>query len=220
MNGSDSALQRVLGAPSATDRDEMKVELLGEFHLGRPISDLLPLLQSHNGNAVQVGIWISSELGTSLKPLLKDIVPLLSHAEPTVRFLAVDCILKWASAADGQALASAVLLVDDPAMAVRWKALRFLSSASTEQLQAAQSQLASMNGPVRIVSGLAWLLGEDAQDPLKVQAQLRNTDALLRKFGVVAATRLSQINEQPLIEASGSGDSEVRQFAADMLSLF
>jgi hypothetical protein len=219
MEGPPSALQRVLDAPSAAARDELKVELLDEFHLGWPIGDLLSLLQSHNGNAVQVGIWIASELGTNGKPLLIEIVPLLGHTAPTVRFLAIDCVLEWASATDKLALATAARLVDDPTMAVRWKVLQFLSLASTGQLQAARSQLKSMNGPARLVSGLAWLLSEGAEDPLKVLEQLRNPDPLLRKFGVVAATRLWQRDEEPLIGASKSSDSEVRQFAADMLSL-
>jgi hypothetical protein len=219
MNRTDSPLQQLLAGPSADDRDRLKVKLLDEFHRGRPASDLRALLRSHDGNAVQAGIWIASELGGSGKPLLPDIVPLLSHAETSVRFFALDCVLNWATAADRLALVSAVLLIYDPTVPVRWKVLHFLSAASTEQLQAARSQLEQKAGPTTLISGLSWLLSPDAQDPSQVLARLRGPDALLRKFGVVAATRLSRVNEQPLIDACDNSDPEVRQFAADMLAI-
>jgi hypothetical protein len=219
MKGHDSNSERILGTSSAADRDELAVELLDEFQRGRPIGELLPLLRSQDGNVVQVGIWIASELGASAKPLLADVVPLLGHARPAVRFFALDCVLVGASIADSSALASAVLLTDDPAPAVRWKALRFISSASTEQLQAARSQLESARGSSRHASGLKWLLGENAQIPSGVTAQLRSPDPLFRKYGVVAAARLAQTDREPLIEASKSGDSDVQHFAADVLSL-
>lgn len=140
-------IQRILGASSADDCNEQKYELLNELQGGRPASELLPLFRAENGNAVEIGVWIASELGSHGKPLLPYILPLLGHPSRIVRFFTLDCVLMWASAADKWALASAVLLIEDRDAAVRWQALRFLSLASTEQLQAARSQMKSMGMP-------------------------------------------------------------------------
>jgi hypothetical protein len=219
MNRTNDRVESILSTSSVTDCDEKKIELLEEFQRGRPLPELLPLLVSDNGNAVEVGIWIASELGASGKPLLENIVPLLRHPRRTVRFFALDCVLQWASGVDGAAIASAIPLTEDEDAAVRWKALRFLSAASPEQLLAAQSQMASTGIQLRHASALAWILSEEARTPAKVVAQLRNPDALLRKYGAVAAARMLRINRNPLADAAGSSDPEVKQFALDMLSL-
>lgn len=219
MKWTDSLVDNIQRASSAADCDEQKIKLLGEFQQGRSLGDLTPLLLSANENAVEVAVWIASELGAIGKPLLPDVVPLLGHPQRAVRFFALDCILEWTSSANGAAIVRAVLLAEDRDAAVRWKALRFLSSASGEQLVAAQAQLMSTGIHARHASALSWLLGDDAQNPEKVLTQLRDPDSLFRKYGVVAAARMSRSNRQPLADASTSSDADVQQFAIDTLSL-
>lgn len=71
----------------------------------------------------------------------------------------------------------------------------------------------------RHASALSWFLGDDAENPEKVVLQLGNADSLFRKYGVVAAARMSRSNRQPLTDASTSSDADIKQFAIDTLSL-
>jgi len=216
MPNRDSGLDEALRASADTADDDLKVRLLAEFHHGRALSTLLPLLRSKNDNAARTGAWIASELGKVGKELLPDIRPLLGHHDPIVRFFVLDCILNWASIEAGPTLADAVELIYDVSSAVRWKALRFIASASVGQLDAARSSL----GPASIEAGhLEWLISPDARDPVGVSRRLRASDAVTRKYALVAAARLSPVTNEPLIEASRVADPEARQFASDTLSL-
>jgi hypothetical protein len=215
----DAIIQRILNGSSSADYDDLKLQLLEEFLHGRPTTDLLPLLRSKNDSAVQVGIWIASELGVSGRPLVTGILPLLSHTDPTVRFFALDCVLAWASGAEAPALSSAVVLIEDPHSAVRWKALHVLSLASPTHLAIARAGIDSTGVSARHAALLTWLLGEDAQNPVKVLAQLQDSNPLVRKYGVVAAARLAPRNRLPLACAAANTDADVRTFACDMLSL-
>lgn len=214
MAASETSVERILDSSSGDERDALKLELLQELQRGRPIGDLNVLLKAADPGAVKAGVWVASELGAAGKPLLADVVPLLEHPDPTVRFFALDCILLWASTDDGPALARAAAMLEDPSQAVRWKAMQVLSRASETQLATAS---ASMLAPAQ-KELLGWLLGPGARDRDLVIAQLESHDPLARLYGAVAAARLASVDRLPLSRAAESVDDDVRTFAHDMLS--
>ena len=62
-----------------------------------------------------------------------------------------------------------------------------------------------------------WLLSEGANNPEEIMFFIQGQDSILRKYGVVAAARISQHNNGPLLYASSIDDPDVKQFAGDML---
>jgi HEAT repeat protein len=189
----------------------MATDLLTEFRRGYPIENLRPFLYSENQDLLTIGAWIANEVGEPGRPILPDVFPLLRHPSRKVRFYIIDCILLWAT--DGAELSAVTGLLDDPESSVRWKAMDFLSLATRDQLELALSHLEEVEPNSGHVRGLRWLLSPEASDANRVKAGLQDKNALIRKYAVVAATRISKTNREPLSYATSLTDPDVKDFA-------
>lgn len=217
MDYAEHLIERIVAAPDHSRVDVLANELLREFNRGYPVERLRTFLRSDDENLLSTGLWITSELGERGKQLISDTFPLLRHPTKRVRFWALDCLL-WASASDGKALASGIDLMDDPEPAVRWKALDFLSRASRGQLGAALSYLSDTQPNSEYTHGLRWLLDSGANETGEVVSALKqNDDPVVRRYGAVAAARMSEQNPEPLVYASSIDDGDVSDFARGWL---
>jgi hypothetical protein len=210
--------KRILEHSNAPEIGVVANDLLGEYHRGYPLENLRPLLSHENASVVRAGAFIASELGLKGRPLLGDISHLLRHTDPRVRSDVIDCVLLWAGRSNATELASAVGLLGDPHPGVRWKAMEFLSRASLEQLEAALSSLEASEPNSVNVRGLRWLIGSHASDPQDVRTVLQSQDEALRKYGVVAARRMSKSSKEPLLYAASLNDPDVKHFAESSMA--
>jgi hypothetical protein len=200
----------LLGIVRASGDDASANALLQEFQRGYPIERLLPLLRSSQEHEVRAGVWIASEMGAEIHPLLNDCVGLLAHPERYVRFFALDCVLSAATNSDGAAIAAALRLIDDEDDAVRWKAMNFAANASHDQLVAGA---ACLSEDVR--DNIEWLTTINAADAPAVQERLTSGSGLTRRVAVVAAVRTRDRDETALRSALHSFDEEIRSFAEE-----
>ena len=215
----DNLVELITRTPGSSQIDVLSNDLVKEFYRGYPLTNLRPLLRSPDPALVAAGVWIASELGEKGRPLLNDVSALLRHPEKDVRFDAINCLLVWATPSNTAELASVIKLVDDPERSVRWKAMDFLARASEEQLRAGLSDLQVNEPECTQVRGLEWILSPQALDPEAVMAALQNQDDVLRKYGAVAARRLSKDNRAPLLYAASVDDPDVKNFAAAGIKL-
>jgi HEAT repeat protein len=193
-------------------------DLLGEFHRGYPVNNLLTLLNASNDDIVEAGAWIASELGIKGKSLLSAIAPLLRHSSNSVRFSAIDCVLLWADPTHQAELASVVGLLEDPDPGVRWKAMEFLSRASREQLQSILHVFELTQRDSAYTTGLAWLLDPKNLSSEPIKSGLESENPILRKYAAVAARR--SIEKQELLSyATLNSDADVKDFAETSLKL-
>ncbi|HZR64395.1 MAG TPA: hypothetical protein VFA85_04555 [Terriglobales bacterium] len=213
----EKLVQRLTEQPRSSKAGVMMNDLLAEFQLGYPLENLRSLLHNEDQDVANVGAWIASELGTWGEQLLPDVLPLLRHPSKNVRFSVIDCILLWAT--DGVELSAAIKLTEDSESSVRWKAMDFLSLATKDQLQLALSYLEEVEPNSTHVRGLRWLLSPDASDAIKVKAALQDENSLIRKYAVVAATRISKTNREPLSYAASLTDPDVKNFAESGIRL-
>src|SRR5438128_9103154 len=198
MDRARQLLKEVLDDPRSSNIGILANDLLGEFHRGFPVENLRKLLSSSDEEVVKTGVFIVSELGNKAVPLLADVVRLLKHPTKMVRFDSVDSVLTCAAPSNKAELASVIPLVDDTEGGVRWKAMDFLCRASEEQLEAALSFLSETEPGSTHLRGLRWLLSERGHDADEVMQFLQSRDALVRKYGVVAAVRMAKRNADPL----------------------
>lgn len=194
--------------------DDATAQLLAEFHGGLSVDRLRELLTCPDGNAVRAGVWIASELGTRIRPVLAELAPLLRHPDRYVRFFVLDCVLVAADEGDGALLASAAELFLDPDAAVRWKAMNLLASASQAQLDAAG--MSSAGAPME--SELSWLSNLDLFGSESVWAKLRSSDEVETAMAAVAAARLATEDASLLQFAAQLDSAEVRDFASERLA--
>lgn len=215
----DTILNLIVKDPRSGQVDVLSNDLVKEFHRGYPLLNLRPLLLSPDAMLVSAGVWIASELGEKGKPLLNDVSALLRHPEKDVRFEAINCLLVWATPSNPSELASVITLIDDPERSVRWKVMDFLARASKEQLRAGLSALQITEPKSTRVGGLEWLLSPESLDPEGVMTALQSQDAVFRKYGAIAARRLSKFNKAPLLYAASVPDPDVKNFADSGLKL-
>ena len=64
---------------------------------------------------------------------------------------------------------------------------------------------------------LRWILGPDATDLAKISLALQDSCLRHRRIATAAAVRIARTNVKPLRLASAIEDSEIAQFAGDML---
>ena len=212
----ETIIEKVINNPAILD-DNKANRLLEEFHRGAPVAHLRRLLLSNDPDIASSGAWIASELGEKGNSLLDTVVVLLEHPDKRVRFWIIDCLLLWAGPNHRNELFKVVRLMDDPEKAVRWKTMVFLSRASKDQLEAALAGFLTYHRESPNAHGLSWLLSPTASDPEAVEAMLKNDESLMRKYGAVASVRLAAENQDPLLTAASSSDSEVAEFSADWL---
>jgi hypothetical protein len=217
MDRAKKLIEHLISNPDSSESDGVAYELLTEYQRGSPIESLRTLLSSSDDRLAGEGTWIASELPEEGKSLLDDVRRLLEHPSKKVRFWAIDCVHLWASSLNGNELSSAVALVDDVEKAVRWQAMGFLATISSEKLQAALTYLNTSNPKSPCLHELHWLLGPEGSDPKRIMAGLRGSEARHRRFAAAAAFRIARSDLGPLQYGASTDDSDVAQFTGDML---
>lgn len=203
------------------DDGRRSTELLSQFFGGFPLENLVPLLRSHDEATVKVGTYIAEELGAQARPLIPELTPLLGHSSKAVRYDVITAILNAATVEHGEAIARAIMLVNDPEQAVRKNALDFLARADREQLTAALLCL----GDDEIAAELRWLLEieeppRSKENDTQIESRLDSTDRLKRRFAGIAAARMYRRNPDLLDRLVANTDEELCKFAQSQLKRF
>ena len=212
MDYAKHLIQRITSAPDNERVGVLANELLREFQRGYPLDDLREMLQVKDEHLLATAVWITSELGVGCRPLLPNVVPLLTHSLKRIRFFALDCLL-WTPPQNGSDLARGLSLLNDPEDGITWKVLDLLFRISIKQLKGVL--LCSETGLLEPShrDGVAFLLSGDSMDFEKIESHLKSSVAAFRKFGVIAAARERRVFPELLIFASTIDDADVRGFA-------
>jgi hypothetical protein len=186
-------------------------DLLRAIALGYPAQNLSRLIHSDRDTAVASGAFVVSELGMHAAQLIDEVDFLLSHPLRDARFDALDAAITAVSPEHGAILAKAVMLVDDPDQAVRWKALRFLANSTPDQLTAAAPHLEDRH----VADLVTWLAsaGSDQTSLADIRGRLQDPGKATRMFAAAAAARAAATSRQGLEDAAASDDWEVHSFA-------
>jgi hypothetical protein len=192
-------------------------DLLREVLRGYPAQNLGRLIHSGSNKAVANGAFVVSELGAQAAQIIDEVDFLLGHPLRDARFDALDAALTAASTEHGAILAKAVMLVDDADQAVRWKALRFLTNSTRDQLTAAAPYLEDGH----VASLVTWLAspGSDPANLPEIRSRLPDPDKATRMFAAAAAARVAGTSRQALEDAAVSDDPDVRTFAGDAIEM-
>jgi hypothetical protein len=194
-------------------------ELLSEFHQGRPVEQLRPLLRSREPLVVRAASFIADELGSKAATLIDVVSELINFPDRHVRGNVIGSLLNCATTTHPTQIAAVVSLLDDPDWPIRWKTMEFLSRAASYQLQAASRHFQRLDASSGHADGLNWLLSEDGRQAVHINDWISSDSPLSRKYGVIAATRIASLNQQPLRSATLSSDEDIQRFADSMLQM-
>jgi hypothetical protein len=197
---------------------EAQLELLHEVLEGYPVENVRRLLTSGRASAVRAGVWVASELGRHAGPLVEEMASILDSSDGYAKLFAVDVVLLCGTDRHGHLIARVVDLVDDSDDSMRWKALQFLTNATSEQLSEGVRHIESG----RLRTPIEWLLRcGDAADPDVVMERLGSCDRATRLVAAAAAARsaMARLDPAALDLAAAGPDQEVAAFASEQLEL-
>jgi hypothetical protein len=215
MTEAEKLIENILAEPALASSGILANRLLREYHRGYPVQTLKPLLANQNEYVVRLAAFVASELGSRAKPLLREMVRLLSHRNLLIRSDAICAVLTCADRNEQSAIAAVINLLEDPNWPIRWKTMEFLSLASLQQLQAGLEHLEKAHSPH--VEALRWLVRVDESNIDEIPLWLESNVSLNRKYGVVAAAKVASLTYKHLQRAASSDDVDVKRFAESVL---
>lgn len=189
--------------------------LLGRLYDGADVRMVVPLLESGDARAIGGGLFIASELGTRVAPLLDHVLKQRQHHDTLFRALVVDAIGEAAAEAPAAAVAVALESLLDDATAVRYAAAWYLLRTSLPiigkglPLVRDRGLASALSGFLQQVSrgGRADVLDASALDRLPREQRLLALLAAARTGDRTSLTRLAE-----------SRDALVRSISRELLS--
>ena len=157
---------------------------------------------------------MASELGDKAKILVREITPLVRGLDPHTQWCALESIMVCSYGEDAGAFAAVLQALEDELDSIRQLAMRLISNASLEQLEAGLKECLKLglNGEVH-AKGLGGLLSEKVD---VISHMINDPDLLMNKYGAISAKRMFQLHPQLLERASGHPDPDVRRFLDDV----
>ncbi len=213
-NFADEAVERLL---AGTARHDDAYSILQALFEGHPTTAVSRLTQSSEPAAISAGAWLMSELGDKAADLRDEFAGLLVNTQPAVRIFGLDSVIVNAAACDGDTIATAIALVDDPDDVVRRHAIRLLAVARDEDLRRGAKQLLDTN--IRALAQWITDSGPDERSAEAIEDRLKSSDPRVRRFAAAMALRLAPSTVLPLRRAAASQDEEIKGFAEFELGL-
>jgi hypothetical protein len=202
-------------------RDNEAVEnLLGHIQESSNIAPLNELIKSKDNDVVDVGTWIASELGIVAAPLIGELIRLFTLNNRSISFNVLDCIVSCSQSIDLEYILAGLEQLDSPDSSVVWKAQMLLISLDLNTLGALEKLPVVQKFRSISAKGLNLVLRSTSQLPItEVIEAIGNSNEIFRRYGVVAAVKLSDRDSSPLHSALTSDDLFVREFANSSLRL-
>lgn len=210
-------LQQIEQETDEEKRAHLLMELLRQMRAGRPVTGLIRLLESAQVSNQESASWVISELSSLARPLWSFAARLLLSPSPYVRFNALPFVVNCGTAADGDVIALAIRLLDDPLPPVRKEAMRFLVCADVSHLQAASQWFSDrVRDNSTYHQGMAIVLDESIA---AARAVAKSGDPVLRRFAIAKVIR-DAMNPMDILDcADESQDPEIISFAEHAVDL-
>jgi len=213
-------LSDLLADPHRFDDSGTAYALLQFYFDSRlPLETLRPLLRSDNAHVKRSAAFIVSELGSQARSLVDDVIPLLSSPDRHTRWYAMESLSVCCTGEQAKLFSLVVRMLECDDAALRSLAMRLVSNADVSQLEAALQafQGASAAHDRAHESGLRVLVKGAQLQPPAISAMMHEANALIRRYGVIAAKRLIRQCPHLIEEARDNDDADLRKFYQDAI---
>lgn len=203
----------LLDDPRKFDEDGRAYALLQSYFAGLPLDTLRPLLRSDDVFVQRAASFIASELGGKASILVDDIVPLVSSMDRNVQWYAMEVLTVCSEGKHAEKFAYVVRMLESDDGTLRRLAMRLMASADVSQLEAARRLFETHGGSHEThQQALLTLAAGTRVEPLVVTTMMKDADALVRRYGAIAARRLVREHPNLIVEARASDDPDLRNF--------
>jgi hypothetical protein len=199
--------------PSKFDEDGRAYALLQSYFTGLPLDTLRPLLRSEDVFVQRAASFIASELGRRASSLVDDIVPLVTSTDRNVQWYAMEALAVCSEGEHVGKFAYLVRMLESADGALRRLAMRLMANADVSQIEATRRFLETCGGSRQAhQQALLTLVAGSRVDPLVVTTMMKDADAVVRRYGAIAARRLVREYPNLMLEARASDDPDLRNF--------
>jgi hypothetical protein len=220
-HSAEELIGELLADPETFEEKERAYDLLQAYLKGYPLDTLRPLLRSANRLVQHAAAYVLSELGRYGSDLVDDVTPLLDTDDRYLRYHAMEILAVCCDGPRADGFAPVIRMLGDDDQELRNLAMRLMSNADESQLHAGTKFFsANPQSDGQHERGLIALLKGDAVHPEEIQGMLDDTDALNRRYGAIAATRLRKSQPDLFERVLGSSDAELRRFAERFKSIY
>jgi hypothetical protein len=207
-------IEELKNDPEMFCKERKPYALLQEYFKGFSKETLRALFYFENKDIRQVAIWITSELGRNGIDLLKEVVTQVNDADPHIRFWAMEIVAHFAFGEYFDEFIKVISYLEHSDQKIRRSVMLIISGLSGSRIHEACVYLANKN----ILSdshkkGLLSLVDVNALTPPEITHMIESDDAIIRKYGIVAARKLYKKYPQIIDEAMNAQDLDVREFS-------
>lgn len=211
-----SLVAELLANPARFNEQGRAYQLLQGYFHGYPLETLRPLLAHEDELVQRAAIWIVSELGEQGCTLLHDVVPLMNSGNRYIRYHALEVAIVCAIGEDVDEFTHVARALQSDDDVIRGLAMRLVANADPSQLEAGLRLTGTALGEAHR-KGLQQLSRGDSLKPEEVSEMIVADDSLTRRYGAIAAKRLSRRYPELIVSAESSVDPDVRRLANDRI---
>ncbi|WP_159397965.1 hypothetical protein [Sorangium cellulosum] len=206
-------IEDLLKDPRKFDEDGCAYTLLQKYFSGLPVDTLRPLLRSENVDVQRVASFVASELGNKASGVLDDAVPLVDSSDAHVQWYAMEVVAVCAKGNHVEKFVCVVGMLESANGALRRLAMRLMMNADLSQLSESQRIFERRGESCGThEQALRALVAGEQADPAVIVSMLRHNDALVRRYGAIAARRLSQKYPELSSQIESSDDPDLLKF--------
>lgn len=196
-------------------------QLLQEYFNGYPIDTLIPLLSHKDPWIKRVAVWIVSELGIKGFSLIDDVIPLLYDDDRYVIYHALEIITVCSVRENIKNFPIVVPFIESNDDVIRILAMRLISNADSEQLQAGMVFFDSKDSSHQLhYEGLLKLLDFNQLTHKEVFFMINNREPLIRKYGIMVAKKLFKKFPNLIIDAMSNTDPDISTFSKEVIEIY
>lgn len=214
QNGAEEQLiDDLMTDPQRFDEDGRAHALLQRYFAGLPLDTLRPLLRSDNVFVQRTASFIASELGSQASGVIDDVVSLVSSSDMHVQWYPMEALAVCARGEHVEEFAHVVEMLANTEVPLRRLAMRLVANAELPQLEAARRHFESSgqcHGTHQ--QGLLALIAGSRIGPAVIVAMLGDGDALVRRYGAIAARRLMREYPDLISQVQSTDDPELHDF--------
>lgn len=188
--------------------------LLQEYFDGFSKETLRDLLRNEDKYIRQIALWIISELGETAEDLLEEVVVQLNDDDPLICYYSSEIVACIATDKYMDDFMKVFGFFEHFNPKIRTLSMFIISTLSDSRIQEAYTYSVSnkiFGGSHE--KGLLSLTDANSLTASDITAMVNSDDSVIRKYGVIAASKVYERYPEILTEAVNSEDTDVQEFA-------
>lgn len=202
--------------PEKFQKEGGAYQLLQEYFDGLSRETLRGLLCCKDKRIRQTALWILSELGGEAGAFLKEAAVLMNDDDPLICYYAAEIVACYAVDEYMDDFMRVFGLFEHSNPKIRTLSMFILSRLSDSRIQEAYTYLVNSRIPGGShEKGLLSLINVNTLTHSDITSMLDSADGIIRKYGIIAASRVYEKYPELVEKSVDSTDSDVRDFAKD-----